>query len=123
MSGLTLALADKASAFEPGQTVRGELAWNLSEAVHSIEVRLFWVVQGRQSEELGLVEAIPVDHPVAAGRHLFAFTLPAGPYSFSGSLMKLKWAIEAVVKPGGLAERVEIVVAPGAAAVVLPGPI
>lgn len=38
--------------------------------------------------------------------------LPADPYSFSGTLISLVWALEVVAEPGGAAGRIDVVVSP-----------
>ena len=37
---------------------------------------------------------------------------PEAPHSFSGALISLIWAVELLVEPGGLSERIEITVSP-----------
>ena len=46
-------------------------------------------------------------------------TLPAGPYSFSGRLISLIWALELVAEPGNHVARVEITLGPDGQEVVL----
>jgi hypothetical protein len=54
-----------------------------------------------------------VDVTGLTGRGGFRFKLPDSPYSFSGKLVSLAWAIEAVAQPGERSARAEIVIAPG----------
>ncbi len=53
-----------------------------------------------------------VETPGSRGERDFSFELPLGPYSFSGSLITLAWALELVAIPSSEIERVEFVVAP-----------
>jgi hypothetical protein len=53
------------------------------------------------------------------GRRAFRFVVPEEPYSFSGKLISLTWALEAVAQPGERMGRRELVVGPGAREVVL----
>jgi hypothetical protein len=46
------------------------------------------------------------------GDRSFSFRLPDGPYSFSGSLITLTWALELVALPNRTTERLDLVVAP-----------
>jgi hypothetical protein len=65
-----------------------------------IEVRLFWYTQGKGTRDVEVVDSLRVDNPEPSGHTRFSFQLPAGPYSFSGRLITLDWAIEAVALPG-----------------------
>ncbi len=67
------------------------------------------------------MEELRFDAPGTDGERAFSFTLPLGPYSFSGSLITLAWALELVALPSGETERVELVVAPVPAEVRLEG--
>jgi len=55
-------------------------------------------------------------------RREFRFRLPEGPYSFSGKLISLLWAIEVVASPGDMAGRAGIVVSPSGREVVIGRP-
>jgi hypothetical protein len=47
----------------------------------------------------------------------FRFRLPESPYSFSGKLISLTWALELVAEPSKELARQEITLAPGGEAV------
>jgi hypothetical protein len=49
---------------------------------------------------------------VAFGEQRVSLRAPSGPYSFSGRLISLLWALEAVAEPGGEVARREIVLSP-----------
>jgi hypothetical protein len=53
-----------------------------------------------------------LDNPNAVGWKDFSFTLPEGPYSFSGQLISLVWALELTCSPGSETFRQEITVSP-----------
>jgi hypothetical protein len=99
--------------FSPGERVEGLASWELEEAPDSLEVRLFWSTSGRGDEDQDVVEVQPVQAPAASGWSRFAFDLPAGPYSFSGQLITLAWAIELVAPRERMAASALLVVAPG----------
>lgn len=100
------------TTFEPGDEVAGTAAWSLPEAPTSIEIRLFWHTAGKGTLDLEVVETQVCD-ALAEGRREFRFRLPAGPYSVSGKLVSVAWAIELVAEPSGDAARAEITVGPG----------
>ena len=45
------------------------------------------------------------------GRHGFRFELPPGPYSYSGRMFTIRWALELLVDPAGV-RRLPITVSP-----------
>jgi len=101
------------TAFEPGAEVRGQVEWELSKPAQRMEIRLFWYTQGKGTTDVQVVKIHRIDTMTLRGREPFRFVLPAEPYSFSGTLISLIWAIEAIAEPGERTTRMEIVVAPG----------
>jgi hypothetical protein len=59
-----------------------------------------------------VVQTKRIDNPGALGSDPFSFTLPPGPYSFSGRLISLIWALELTCTPSHETVRKEIVVSP-----------
>ena len=59
-----------------------------------------------------MIETLRFDEPGACGSKDFAFPLPEGPYSFSGKLISLIWAMELTVSPGSETLRREITLSP-----------
>ena len=60
------------------------------------------------TRDVGIVDTLRIDRPDASGHHDFGFRLPEGPYSFSGKLITLAWAVEVVALPDGETERLDI---------------
>jgi len=56
--------------------------------------------------------------PQTTDQRTFRFALPEGPYSFSGKLISIIWAIELILEPGPSVERREIVMSPSGREVV-----
>lgn len=106
-------------AFAPGSTVAGRVRWDLSRAPNAVVVRLFWRTSGRGTQDLTIVDETRFAVSTARDERPFRFTLPASPYSFSGKLISLAWAIEGVVESSDESALTEIVVAPGGREVVL----
>jgi len=109
---LRIDLDDNRRWFLPGDTLTGSTIWRLDEPADAVELRLFWHTRGKGSEDVEIVDSVHTEAHGVAGEQAFSFRLPLGPYSFSGSLITLSWALELVVLPGGQTERVEFVVAP-----------
>ena len=98
----------------------GEVSWQLDAAPKSAELRLLWRTSGRGSPDVGIVESVTFENPQATETRPFVFTLPEGPYSFSGALITLRWGLELVTDPGDQTACVDFVVAPEERAVTLP---
>ena len=98
--------------YPPGQEMSGTLRWNFDERPDKVELRLFWYTRGKGDEDTGLAENLPFESPTPSETRMFRFVLPNGPYSFSGRLISLIWAVEAVAEPGDHVARVEITVSP-----------
>ena len=118
MSDLRIEVADSRRVFKPGDVVEGRVSWTVTGA-SSAELRLFWYTRGKGTEDVGLVDTVVFANPQPADQRTFRFTLPDGPYSFSGALISIIWAIELILEPGSSVERREIVMSPGAREVVV----
>ena len=112
MTTMAVELDGGRSAFRPGERVEGQASWELAEPPRSLEVRLFWTTSGRGDEDQEIVAVEPVPSPAASGWTRFSFQLPAGPYSFSGQLVSLAWALELVAPHEEMAASAPIVVGP-----------
>jgi hypothetical protein len=114
VSWIRIELRDGVKAFRPGEEVAGTVRWRFDQPPRSLELRLFWYTQGKGDQDVGVVEILPLTEPGLEGNRedhrSFRFRLPVGPFSFSGKLISLLWAIEAVAT--GTAERCEIIVSP-----------
>jgi len=103
---------DGTTSFRPGDLVEGTVRWQLPGAPEEIELRLFWSTEGKGDQDLEVVETVPFHNPGALDRRTFRVRLPAGPYSFSGKLITLRWALEAVAQPGDHAGNLFLTVSP-----------
>ena len=109
MDTLNIALHEDKTAFAPGQTVEGTIRWSLHTNPEHLEFSLFWYTAGKGTRDVGVVETARFDNPGACGSKEFAFPLPDGPYSFSGKLISLIWALELTCRPGSETARREII--------------
>jgi hypothetical protein len=123
---LDLTLEHGRNAFEPGSRLSGVASWSAQTAPRGLELRVIWTSQGAGGRDFTIAETIPFHAPLAVERRPFIFTLPAGPYSFIGSLISLAWTLQLVALPGEEKTQVGITVAPGRRAIDLrpddPGP-
>ena len=100
--------------FVPGETLRGQVHWSVEGGGESAELRLFYFTSGRGTRDVEVVERLRWEQPGGTGEKAYSFKLPQGPYSFSGQLVSLKWALEFVLEPGTVTGRLEFVLSPTA---------
>ena len=110
---------DGRTAFVPGEIVSGTVSWRLGAPAEDVAVRLFWYTRGKGTTDVQVLKAQHFDAPGTSGRRPFRFVLPEEPYSFSGKLVSLLWAIEVIVQPGDRSQRLELIVGPHGREVVL----
>lgn len=112
MSELKILLRDERLNYRPGETIEGVAGWRLDQPPKGVELRLFWFTRGKGTEDVGVVNSMNFPSPQPEEGRKFSFTLPADPWSFSGQLVSVIWALELVAQPGNHSTRVEIVVSP-----------
>ena len=98
--------------FTPGDTISGTLIWELPKEYESISLRLFWFTRGRGTQDVSIVDELSWQYPSFKGSEKFSFVLPTEPYSFSGKIISLTWALEAVTSPEETSLRKEFTLAP-----------
>ena len=114
---LTLSPTSGDSSRKPRQVLELLASWSLPAVPRSLEARLFWFTRGKGTEDVGLVSTSVLTEPRAQGERRVRFTLPDGPYSFSGRLISLVWAVDLVADT--TAARWEFVLAPEGSEIVL----
>jgi len=103
-----------ADDFEPGEVVTGRVEWDgLERRPELLLVSLLWFTEGKGTEDIEVVDDVKVQHPAPLGSQVFSLKLPNFPWSFSGTLVSLVWAVEVTFEPRGAVERVNLVAAPG----------
>lgn len=112
MSRLEIRTPHNQTAFEPGQAIDVELEWQLEARPEAIEARLIWYTQGKGTQDFQVVERITFDSAAQFDTRVWTVRLPDSPYSFSGKLISLIWALELIVLSTDESRRVDIVVAP-----------
>lgn len=112
MSRLEVSTQGRRLAFHPGEELRGTASWSLDAPPTKVELRLFWRTEGKGSQDVGVAETLSFDGAGLEEKREFRLRLPPGPYSFSGKLISLIWALELVAEPGADASRQDITVSP-----------
>jgi hypothetical protein len=112
MSWIRIETHGGANAFLPGETITGSVYWQLDPPVTEIELRLIWYTEGKGDQDLQIVDTARFNGPERSEGRGFTVRVPQGPFSFSGKLISLLWALEAVAQPNDRAERLPITVSP-----------
>jgi hypothetical protein len=112
VSLLKIAVREDRTRFLPGDEVVAAAYWKLDHPPRTAEARLFWFTRGKGTQDVNVVQTIRFENPQPEEARPARFQLPDAPYSFSGKLISLVWALELVVEPGGESKRVELTVSP-----------
>lgn len=116
MSEIRIALEKK--ALSPSESLSGTATWKAAQ-VDAIRINLIWYTHGKGDMDHHIVESQSVPHPSSSGSHRFSFNLPESPYSFSGKLLSLLWAVEVFLEPSDESDRCEFTLSPNGREVVL----
>jgi len=119
MKYVQISIDNNASNFKPGDQISGTASWQLEESAKTIEVRLFFYTEGKGTRDIEVLETLQLDSPPISGTQQFDWRLPQSPYSFSGKLISLIWAVEVVLLPSGEAESFEFQMTPTGKEIVL----
>ncbi len=122
MNQLRIGTREERKHYRPGEELVGAAGWELDKAPAAVEVRLIWFTRGKGTEDVGVVDTVRFDETKAAEARPFRFRLPDAPHSFSGKLISLIWAVEAVALPSKEAARFEFALGPEGRELVLPAP-
>ena len=112
MNTVSISTRDGRTEFAPGDRLELQAEWQLLEPPRAVEIRLIWYTRGKGDTDVCIVDETRFDNPQPFDRQPCEFQLPEAPYSFSGKLISLIWAVEVVVEPGGESQRLDIVLAP-----------
>jgi hypothetical protein len=119
VSWLSITLDEGRTAYRPGDRVRGTVSWMVEGEPESVAVHLLWYTEGKGDQEIGIAATAELP-PATEGSAEIDLAVPIGPWSFSGKLVSLLWAVELAVEPGIAATREAIVVGPDAEPIALP---
>jgi hypothetical protein len=107
MSTLRIDISGGQRGYKPGETVSGRVTWQVDQPPQSAELRLFWYTSGKGTQDVENVDAVAFQTPQMNDDRTFSLTLPRQPFSFSGKLISLVWALELIVEPGSNVARQE----------------
>ena len=122
MGRLSIELDAGKDAFAPGELLEGRIEWTLDANPEALELSLLWYTSGKGTRDVQVLHTHRIDSPGAFGSDKFSFLLPPGPYSFSGKLISLVWALELTCTPGDDTARKEITVSPMGKEILLGSP-
>lgn len=80
--------------FRAGEKLTGTAEWKFPVPPGSLELRVLWFTRGKGTQDTMVVARKKFPKPENSGKSPFCFILPASPFSFSGKLISLVWAIE-----------------------------
>jgi hypothetical protein len=109
---LGLFIENDRTAFKPGEDLKLSILWALPKTPESLEVSLLFFTRGKGTEDVEVVSRHPITVTAPAGESSLCIKLPVAPYSFSGKLISLLWAVELVCEPGSRSARCEFVLSP-----------
>jgi hypothetical protein len=119
MNTLQIHTPEGQTDFEPGAPIDVDVSWDFESPPESLELRVVWNTAGKGTTDLSVVQSQTIESPTPRDSRRLTIALPSAPYSFSGKLVSLIWALELVALPGKESTRQEIVVAPAGREVVL----
>ena len=119
MSTIRIDISGGQQGFKPGDTISGRVTWQVDAPPESAELRLFWYTSGKGTQDVENVDLVAFQTPQQNDDRTFSFTLPRQPYSFSGKLISIIWALELIVEPGSNVERQTVVMSASGREVVL----
>lgn len=108
------------SHYRPGETIRGSILWALNTPPQVLRLNLGWWTEGKGSKDAKIEAQQEWTTAELAGQEPFEFTLPASPYSFSGHLISLHWALDLSLEKIDSSHTLKITVAPGSDPIELP---
>ncbi len=106
---ITIELDKSEAIFSPAETISGTVSWSEAEGT-SMEARLIWYTVGKGDQDFELIAVHKVAAFDSSGSERFEFIAPSRPQSFSGKLISLQWAIEAIIFPDKSAQRAEFAI-------------
>ena len=116
-SNLQIQIDYNNTEYTPGDTISGKVLWSQTSETKSVELRLFWYTSGKGTQDIKVIEEL--SWPASQGQANFSFTLPNEPYSFSGTLVSLSWALEAVLLPEETSEKYQFQLTPNGQTILL----
>lgn len=118
---MSIEITPERTQYRPGEPIQGSVAWQIGHTPQVAELRLFWFTRGQGNVDTETVETFSFDHPLSSDAREFSIAAPEFPFSFTGELISLRWALELVLEPGE-SRMLELVIAPEGHAIVFHPP-
>lgn len=109
---LILKVDGSENIFCPGANIAVEAGWRQQDPPDHAAVRLFWYTDGDDLLDTKLCGEQILEGRGNNHKKKITMQLPEAPFSCSGPLFSIRWAIELVLNGGEQAKRVDIRVAP-----------
>lgn len=120
MNSIHLSFKGNKEFFRPKEQLWGRIYWMVERPPKSVEINLIFYTVGKGTEDVIIVDKTELQNLTTQEEREFAFKLPEGPYSFSGQLISVIWAVEAIIKPSGLSQRKDFLLSPMDKEILLP---
>jgi len=120
MDKISIKLKDGKISYHPGEKISGELEWDLTQEVQDIAINIFWYSEGMGEQDSEISETEIIKSPIKSDKQSFEMELPMAPYTYSGNITSLKWAIEATTLEDKVKDIKEFSMTPGNKEIVLP---
>ena len=118
MNGLQIHIEQDRKGFKPGETIFGTVTWGLNKPPKGLELSLFWRTEGKGTQDIGIAQTLRFDNVGSIGSQEFSIKAPNGPYSFSGKLISIIWALELACEKGEETTRTDLVISATGAEVI-----
>ena len=121
MNKIELKLINEHNFFKPGSILKGNIIWNIDIIPQTITISLCYWTEGRGTEDAVSIakEEVKITNP--SGEQPFEFPIPNSPWSFSGKLISVNWAVAAEIRSKNLFTLIPITISPTAAEINLYG--
>lgn len=117
---IIVSISKDPASFAPGDSIEGTVEWTeLNNKTNRLEIRLIWYTVGKGDVDVGIIDTIKHESPMAEGSEQFSFTAPTRPHSFSGKLISLIWAVEVVEFPSRDGVKETILLSPNGEEIVI----
>lgn len=98
------------AVYAAGEMIAGVVSWDkMPTDDRQLSIRLIWYTSGKGTRDFSTVDSIEHDFESNSRSPAFEFVAPHRPLSFSGKLISLQWAVEAVWMPTRQSARAEFV--------------
>ena len=121
MNKIDLKLINERSSFKPGSILKGSIIWNIDIVPETITISLCYWTEGRGTQDAVSVAKHEVKITNSSGEQPFEFLIPNSPWSFSGKLISINWAVAAEIRSKKLFTLIPITISPTAAEINLYG--